>query len=229
MKLEVIAQQAEEAKQAEQFGADRLELVSAINEGGLTPSYGTIKQVLQTINIPVQVMIRPHSYHFHYRSADLAIIYEDIKNVISLGGNRIVFGALTEDNKIDRATLETVLKLHSDLDITFHRAFDEVTDLTEAYHTLRNYKQVKRILTAGGASDCLTGKVKLKQLVSLEKETNGPVIMPGSGLSSTNMREIHQAVGASHYHFGKSVRMKQSYAESFDPISFIRIREKVGE
>ena len=33
MRIEVIVQNAEEAKQAERLGADRLELVSAISEG----------------------------------------------------------------------------------------------------------------------------------------------------------------------------------------------------
>lgn len=69
--IEVIVQNDEEAIEAEKLGADRLELVAAIQEGGLTPSYGTIKQVLHSVRIPVSIMIRPHSYHYVYNQTDL--------------------------------------------------------------------------------------------------------------------------------------------------------------
>ena len=37
--LEIIAMTLEDAKTIEECGADRIELVSALTEGGLTPSY----------------------------------------------------------------------------------------------------------------------------------------------------------------------------------------------
>ena len=73
MLVEVIVQNAEDAIQAERFGADRLELVSAMSEGGLTPSYGAVKGVLNSTKLPVQIMIRPHSYGFQYSEADWEI------------------------------------------------------------------------------------------------------------------------------------------------------------
>ncbi len=228
MKLitEVIVQNAEEARQAEYLGADRLELVSAISVGGLTPSYGTIKQVLQSVKIPVQVMIRPHSYHFHYNDADLAIILEDIKGVLSLGSNRIVFGGLNKDNTIDERALTEIIKLESEVDITFHRAFDKVMAQEAAYHTLLDYKQqVKRILTSGGEVDCEAGKHHLKKLVNLSVRTNGPEILPGSGLGPANIEMIHSVVSATQYHFGKGLRKEKNFAEGFDPEAFSRVKK----
>ncbi|MFB1051742.1 copper homeostasis protein CutC [Paraliobacillus sp. JSM ZJ581] len=224
MEIEVIVQHAEDAKEAELLGADRLELVSAISEGGLTPSYGTIKQVLQQVNIPVQVMIRPHSNHFYYDEADLAIILEDIKNVITLGGNRIVFGALNQDNTINQQALNKIIELAPQLDITFHRAFDQVVSQKDAYRTLVSYSdQVKRILTSGGAATCEQGKNELKQLVKLANELNGPEILAGSGLDAINITEIHSYIGATQYHFGKAVREDSSLAKGFDDDSFLEI------
>ncbi|WP_159887353.1 copper homeostasis protein CutC [Paenibacillus puerhi] len=43
MELEVIATSIEDAKIAEQRGAERIELISGIGEGGVTPSYGFIR------------------------------------------------------------------------------------------------------------------------------------------------------------------------------------------
>ncbi|WP_221565970.1 copper homeostasis protein CutC [Alkalihalobacillus sp. TS-13] len=217
MVLEVIVQNGQEAVQAEKLGADRIELVSAIQEGGLTPSYGTIKQVLESVSIPVQVMIRPHSYHYCYTDGDLKIIREDIRKVLSLGGARIVFGALTKDNRIDEQILDTIIGTYPQLDITFHRAFDEVHSLDEAYESLIKYKMnVKRILTSGGEKSCIEGKWKLRKLVHIAKKMNGPDIMPGAGLTLDNIQGIHETVNANQYHFGKAVRIDQSFRNTFD-------------
>ncbi|HAM80537.1 copper homeostasis protein CutC [Ornithinibacillus bavariensis] len=224
MLLEVIVQTVEEAIEAERLGADRLELVSGIGEGGLTPSYGTIKQVLKSVSIPVQIMIRPHSYHFHYSSSDLDTMYEDVNNIISLGGTGIVFGALHKDNTINEEALKNIIQLSPELDITFHRAFDEVSSQEAAYLILNRFKQnVRRILTSGGKANCEDGKNSLKRLVDLSDRLQGPKILPGSGLTSTNIEWIHQAVGAEQYHFGKSLRTDQSFAKGFDKLAFDKI------
>ncbi|WP_226037861.1 copper homeostasis protein CutC [Aquibacillus saliphilus] len=226
MLIEVIVQNHDEAIKAEKLGADRLELVSAITEGGLTPSYGTIKQVLSKVTIPVQVMIRPHSYHYLYSKADSEIILEDIKKILDLGGNRIVFGALNQDNTVDEETLSKLVSLSSRLDITFHRAFDEVPSQTDAYATLLKYKKnVKRVLTSGGKSNCETGKYQLSELVKLAEQTNGPEIMPGSGLTPSNFESVHQIVNARQYHFGTAMRKEQSFANEFDEQAFVKLRQ----
>ncbi|PAV27606.1 copper homeostasis protein CutC [Virgibacillus profundi] len=226
MIIEVIVQNKEEAMEAERLGADRLELVSAIEEGGLTPSFGTIKQVLGSVSIPVQIMIRPHSYHFEYTESDLDTIYDDIKKVLDLGGTGIVFGALNKDKMINQEVLRDIINISAKLDITFHRAFDEVPSQEKAYHTLLEFKQnVRRILTSGGEADCEAGKYNLKKLVKLSKKYEGPQILPGAGLSGNNIKMIHQTVGADQYHFGKAVRKENSFANGFDEQEFGEIRK----
>ncbi|MBY7141582.1 copper homeostasis protein CutC [Virgibacillus sp. NKC19-3] len=218
MIVEVIVQNQTEAIQAEKLGADRLELVSAISEGGLTPSYGTIKQVLPSVSIPVQVMIRPHSKHFSYDKNDFAMMQDDIKAVLELGGTGIVFGALSEDGTVDEYKLKEVIALAPEMDMTFHRAFDEITDQKAAYRTLMRYSDhVKRILTSGGAPNAQAGMKALHELVKLARNTEGPEILPGGGLSLDNIKSVHQIVGAKQYHFGKAVRMHHSFANMFDP------------
>ncbi len=217
MTIELIVQNEQEAIQAEKLGAARLELVSAIDEGGLTPSFETIKQVLNSVTIPVQVMIRPHSRDFFYSDSEIEKMIENVKNVLNLGGRGIVFGALTKDYTVDEDALKKIIAVSNQLDITFHRAFDEIDDQLSAYKVLTGYnKQVKRILTSGGREDCLMGKHELRKLVELSKEIGGPSILCGGGLTSANIEEIHQTVGASEYHFGSGVRKNGSYAEGFD-------------
>ncbi|HLU23121.1 MAG TPA: copper homeostasis protein CutC [Bacillaceae bacterium] len=228
MLIEVIVQTKEEAVEAEKLGVDRLELVSAISEGGLTPSYGTIKQVLRSVSIPVQIMIRTHSYHFEYTKSELETMYEDIQNVIELGGKGIVFGALHQDKSINQEAIEHIIEIYDQIDITFHRAFDEVLSQEEAYHSLIPFKKnVRRVLTSGGKENCEEGKANLKKLVHLSQEYGGPSIMPGAGLSSVNLKYIHEVVGAEQYHFGKAVRRGQSFANGFDRTVIEKIRNQL--
>ncbi|MEK3888658.1 copper homeostasis protein CutC [Bacillus sp. FSL K6-3431] len=229
MIIEVIIQNELEAIQAEEYGADRLELVSAISEGGLTPSYGTLKRVLRSTQLPVQIMIRPHSYGFLYNDADWEVMKEDISLIRELGGTGIVFGALNSDNTVDEQLLENVINHAPDLDITFHRAFDEVASLETAYKTLTNYKQhVRRILTSGGKASCVDATKELKWLVDQSRLTEGPAILPGSGLSHENLATIHQVVGAGEYHFGSGVRLDKAFNNELSKISMNQIRNTLG-
>jgi copper homeostasis protein len=219
MIIEVITQNVSDSLQAEQLGVDRLELVSAMQEGGLTPSYGVLKHVLSSVSIPVQVMIRPHSYGFVYSDDDWKIIKEDISIIQELGGNRIVFGCITEDGEIDEALLSKVIEHGPELDITFHRAFDEVQSQVESYKTLAKYsKHVKRILTSGGKPKAAQATNELRKLIELSQELSGPIILPGSGVTPENIGIIHNKVGASEYHIGSGVRMDSNFSKALDPV-----------
>ncbi|HLR68027.1 copper homeostasis protein CutC [Virgibacillus alimentarius] len=65
-------------------------------------------------------------------------------------------------------------------------------------------------LYGGGA-----GKEQLAKLVGLSRKLDGPIIMPGSGLTSNNIQDIHEATGACAYHFEKSVRLDRSFVNGF--------------
>lgn len=217
MLLEVIVENAEEAIEAENLGADRLELISAMSEGGLTPSYGTIKNVLASVSIPVCIMVRPHSYYYDYTAGDIEIIREDIRKILYLGGTQVVFGALNKDKTINQQVLEEVIQISPRLEITFHRAFDETPSQTQAYLLLAEYKEsVKQILTSGGQDTWKEGIDELQALVSLSRRLDGPKIMPGSSLNLDNIQDIHAKVKADQYHFGKAVRMDQTFSKGFD-------------
>ena len=205
--IEVIVKNEEEALKAKQYGAQRLELVSALSEGGLTPSYGAIKRTVETANIPVMVMIRPHSRGYVYSQADVNIIKEDIKAAKQLGAAGIVFGCLRENYAIDEKLLEEVLREAEGMEFTFHRAFDRVSDQRAAYLTLCQYgNAVTRILTSGGKELATDAKPQIKELVDLSREKQGPIIMPGSGMTPDNLAEMAEATGAVEFHYGIAFR-----------------------
>ncbi len=209
MKIEVITQNAQETIQAERCGVDRVELVSAMEEGGLTPNGHTLQSVLKSTSIPVHIMVRPHSDHFIYGEEEWKTIKQDLSMIDSLGGRKIVFGCLTAEGTIDETLLKKVIANVPTFEITFHRAFDRVSSQIDAYKTLTAYKTyVKRILTSGGKDTSVEAISQLQTLVQLSKTLNGPTILVGSGLTATNIQFIHQHVRATEYHFGSGVRCK---------------------
>lgn len=94
--LEIIAMTTEDALAIEYYGANRIELVSGLTEGGLTPSFGLIEEVVNKTKISINVIIRPHSNSFNYSDLDLKIILNDIKIIKELGANGIVFGGCVQ-------------------------------------------------------------------------------------------------------------------------------------
>ncbi|MEH7238210.1 copper homeostasis protein CutC [Bacillus sp. JJ1562] len=229
MLIEIIVQNANDAKLAEEYGANRLELVTAMTEGGLTPSYGIIQDVVQAVSIPVHVMVRPHGYSFTYSEDDKRVILEDIKICKELGAAGIVFGSLAENGEIDEAFLEKVIEAAGGMKITFHRAIDEAKDIIEAYKTLQKYSDsIQTVLTSGGAQKALDGVENLKAMLALSREKSSPVIMPGSGLSHNNIVELHQELHATDYHFGSAVRINGKFSEPINGNTIKKIRDLFG-
>ncbi|MBS4206731.1 copper homeostasis protein CutC [Bacillus sp. FJAT-50079] len=223
MKIEIIATTVQEAKVAEANGADRIELITGIAEGGLTPSYGLIKEVVNAVKLPVNVMIRPHSYSFSYSEEDINTMIEDIQIVRELGANGVVLGTLKEDRTIDVNSLEKLLPVAGNLDVTFHRAFDEVDDQEEALEIILRYPQINRILTSGGKANVTEAVDRIKNLVALTVDK--PLhILAGSGLTVDNVDDFVSETGVVEIHFGSGVRME---GKSLRPVDPEKVREIV--
>ncbi|MBF8153395.1 copper homeostasis protein CutC [Exiguobacterium sp. TBG-PICH-001] len=200
--LEIIASTVEEAVAAEQAGADRIELVSALSEGGLTPSYGLIRQVVSTVEIPVHVLVRPHSKSFVYSKSDEETIITDIDLIRELGAAGIVVGSLTADGRVDEGFLGRIIKHKGELSLTFHRAIDSSRDILEAAEVLADFPEVDRILTSGGQATALEGKETIARLI---EEHPDLIILPGSGITLENAETLLEATKASELHVGSAV------------------------
>lgn len=92
--LEVIGTTVQEVKEAALHGADRIELITAFSEGGLTPSLGLVEEAIASVSIPVNVMVRPHSRSFVYDADDRATIVRDIRLLRETGANAMFLARL---------------------------------------------------------------------------------------------------------------------------------------
>lgn len=207
VKIELIAAAIEDAKKIEAYGGDRIELVSALSEGGLTPSYGLMKSVIESVSIPVNVIIRPHSKSFVYRDEEIEMMKQDIRMAKELGANGVVIGALNEQNQICEQSLNRLLEAAKGLEVTFHRAIDELEHPVEGVKILSNYKSISRILTSGGKGSLSKNKEIIRNMILHSGHIK---ILVGGGLNFENVTEIMQVTNAPEYHFGTVVREERS-------------------
>lgn len=218
--LEIIGMTVEDAKMIEYCGADRIELVSALTEGGVTPSFGLIEAVVNSVDIPVNVMIRHHSNSFVYSNEDIKIMIKDIEIVKNIGANGIVLGLLDKSNNIDENNLKLLLRESGNLDVTFHKAIDE-TNCMKSIDILNNHSQITNILTSGGKGNIFDNVDMIKGMI---KKTNNINILLGGGLNFNNINEIREQTNAKDYHFGTAVRVDKN---PFGKIDEVKLKELV--
>lgn len=186
-----------DALEAEKRGTNRIELCDNLSQGGTTPSYGTIKIALSTLKIPVFPIIRPRGGDFCYTPAEIEVIKEDIKVCKSLGAKGVVLGILTADKKIDFKTLAEFMELAKPMEVTFHKAIDELEDPTLVIDDLINLG-VKRILSSGTKPTALEGKDMLNKMI--EKAGDRLTIVVAGKVTKENLPEISSLIPSKEYH-----------------------------
>jgi copper homeostasis protein len=224
MIIEVIATCMADVLAAEEGGADRIELITGISEGGLTPSLALVRNAVRGTSLPVNVMVRPHARSFVYDAEDAAVILEDIGYIRQAGAAGIVFGALTPDGSIDGGLLEAVLEARGEMSVTFHRAFDELEDQLEGLRQLTAYSGVDRILTSGGRLPAPQAVPALRALAQAAEKTSIR-IMGGYGLTLDNAAAFVRETGVKEVHFGSAVRFEGKGVCAVEPARIRRLRE----
>jgi len=187
MIIEFCAESYEYAMKAEKAGADRIELCKDLHLEGLTPDYKSAKRTIDTLNIPVFVLIRPRKGDFMYSDEEFELMKQDILKFKEMGCKGIVSGVLNDDNSIDIKRTKKLVELSRPLEFTFHRAFDVVSDPLEEIENLIRLG-VNRILTSGQKEKAIDGLVLLEQLKRISN--NRILIMPGSGISKNNLKDF---------------------------------------
>lgn len=208
--LEVIATCVDDVRQAVQGGAKRIELLSGLSEGGLTPSSALVRAAVHVAgDVPVMVMIRPHAMSFCYSRSDVEIMMDDVASAQDCGAYGVVCGALTETGEVDLKTMDRLMRHIGPLEVTFHRAIDATPDLVKTVRLIRDYPAVCRVLTSGGKGNIVDNIPVLAAM----KEAAGPAlrIMAGGGVTLGNIERIAAAGVAHEYHVGKMVREDRTY------------------
>ncbi len=202
IRLEICVDSLASALAAESGGADRIELCVAMESGGVTPSSGLIAGVCAKLRIPVHVLVRPRPGGFRYSRDELAIMRRDVLAARELGADGVVIGVLNARGTVDAPAMSGLLRAARPMNVTFHRAFDQIADRGRALGVLADLG-VDRVLTSGGPRTAFAGRARLGELV--ESAGNRIAVMAGGRITLSRVARIVADSGVREVHVGSAV------------------------
>jgi copper homeostasis protein len=208
--LEVCVDSADGLAAAIAGGADRIELCSALELGGLTPSPGLLA-IACNAAVPIYAMIRPRAGNFVFSHAEIDQMRYDIDAVRAAGLAGVALGVSMESGALDAAALSKLTKHADGLGTTLHRAIDLAPDLLEAVDAAIGLR-FQRILSSGGTKTALEGIDGLAAMI--ERAASRVSIMPGSGVNAGNASALLGRLAVTEAHGSCSVAVTESNAKA---------------
>jgi copper homeostasis protein len=195
--VEAAVETLDSALAAERAGADRIELCDNLSEGGTTPDGGLVAAIVERIQLPVFVLIRPRAGDFVYSASEFDVMVRDIELTRTMGIAGIVTGALDASGRVDVKRTRSLVKAAGGLPVTFHRAIDSAADLPVALDDVIE-AGVSRVLTSGGAPTAREGVEAIAAMVLQARERVS--IIAGGGIREHNVRDVIARTGVREVH-----------------------------
>lgn len=201
--LEVIACSVEDAVNAEKGGADRLEVIRAIEHGGYTPPLDLVREIQDSVSLPLRVMLREEACYGLTEVISIeklcCVAYEF--NKIQVDG--VVLGFLRA-GQIDVKLTRKILACSPDLKATFHHAFEDAEDKSAAINAIKYIGQVDRILSHGGTG---LPAQRIEHLGEYAASAGPEIqILAGGRIDVRMIREIRQRTPIREFHIGSAAR-----------------------
>lgn len=195
--LEACVDSVLTSSNAEKNGAHQLELCGRLDLDGLTPDINLVKAVRAEVDIPIKVMLRNRGGDFVYSMEDVFLMKASLAQLLQLDIQGIVFGALHQNNTINKELTQDICELAGDIPVTFHKAIDSCIDILAATAVLKT-TSIRSILTSGGESTAADGALIIKQIIAIA----GPDIdiISAGKITSDNILEIHKSIEGKSYH-----------------------------
>ena len=212
--IEICIGNVQDAIKASEYPIDRIELNSALELGGLSPSQETLKYLKDKINTRICCMVRPRGGDFFYTEEEFAVMLKEAENFLNNKADGIVFGFLNEDDSIDTdRTKQMVELIHSyGKEAIFHKAYDELEDQDEGAGILIDCG-IDRILTSGKAvyPDILKGCERINELN--RKHGERIQFLPGGGVRIENILDVLKISGVKQIHMTSKKENSGNYLE----------------
>jgi copper homeostasis protein len=204
--LEVIVQSVDDARAALAGGADRLEVVRSIGDGGLTPTPALVRAIARESSLPLRVMVRENS-GYSTDARELLILRRAAAEFAAIGVDGIVVGfARSETVALD--DLRNVLDAAPGVKATFHRAFDTLRDPLATIDELVRIERVDRILTSGGDD---TPSARCDRLGSYSARAGSHIqVVAGGGVDEHMLALIRRTGCVREVHVGRAAREQNS-------------------
>jgi copper homeostasis protein len=225
--LEVIAVDAADARAAVAGGADRLELVSAMEHAGFDPSVPTFEAIREAVDVPLRVMIRRREGFSAGGVQGIAELCHVADALLRAGAEEFVLGWLNDDGTVDLEAVRAVLDVLGGAKWTFHKAIDAAPDRDAVYAAIRGLPGLDTVLTSGGFPSSGDGVGVLAAEAVRERALGGPGLLVGGGLKESALAELQKA-GLSAFHVGTAVRADGTWASPVDPDLVRRWRGQIA-
>ncbi len=207
--LEICIDNYEDALIAIDNGADRIETCSRLDQNGLTPTVGLVSQIASYSDIPQRIMIRPRPGNFCYDMHEVLEMVAQIEQFRELDVQGFVFGCLDVFDDIDESALSLITEACEGYGMTFHRAFDSISDQQAALGLLKNY-EIDTVLTSGGAGSAINNIGNLQMLHQWSKDID---ILIGGGVALDNAERLLRHTGGTLLHASLNVDGKKESPE----------------
>ena len=198
MIVEICANSRQSAINAVAGGAMRIELCRQLELGGTTPTEDDIRYCVHELKLRTHVLVRPRAGDFVYTDAEFEQVCRKVELCRQCGAHAVVVGFLTPDGMIDEERTRHVVQLAAPMEVTFHRAFDEMCqDPLEALEAIIRCG-CHRLLTSGCQPNAEAGIPTIRALV---QQARGCIlIMAGAGVTPGTARRIVQETGVPEIH-----------------------------
>ena len=205
--LEACVETLEQCIAAEKRGVGRLELCDRLDLDGTTPAESLIRAVMNSVKIPVRVIIRPRGGIFVCTADEIEQMRKSIILCKSIGVDGVVFGILDKHNELDIAAMLPLIELAKPLNVVIHKAIDLTPDLFASMQKLQTIPGVNAILTSGKSTTALEGAALLRKMcdplkstLNPDNNTNNLSIIVAGRVTYENLSHLHRLIGASQYH-----------------------------
>jgi copper homeostasis protein len=206
--LEIIVCTVEDAVAAERGGANRLEIISHYEVGGLTPSFDLVREVTSTVKIPARVMLRESEPFVVTGESETERLCDAARAFARLPIDGLVLGFLKEAPggcSVDHDLVSRVLACAPNLKATFHRAFEKLPDPTGAISELKRHPQIDCILSRGYGEVWM---VELDRFIEWERAARPEIrMLLGAGINNQDAIKIFcKASTIRAFHVGRAAR-----------------------
>ncbi|HEX2312499.1 MAG TPA: copper homeostasis protein CutC [Thermomonospora sp.] len=218
--LEVIALDADDARAAEEGGADRIEVVADMAADGLTPDPEAVARIRRATALPLRVMLRANA-GFRTTPPELDRLRRAAEDLKEAGADGFVFGFLDAHGHVDLAATGKLAAVAAPLPWTFHRAIDHAADAAQVWRTVCELGgTLDTVLTAGSARGVDAGVDVLVRRAA-GSPGSARMIMAGGGLRRKHVALL-AAAGIGAFHVGSAVRPDGSWDV---PVDAVLVRE----
>ncbi len=205
MIIEACVETLAEAQMAEAGGADQIELCGQLDLDGLTPDMALVRATIQSLSIPVKLMIRPLAGDFVFSEGEVQQMLAEISAFQAVGAERFVIGLATESQKLDLENIRRICARFPKARFTLHKVIDSVQNPLQYIPALNAISNLSSILSSGGAATALAGA---QQILAIDQALQGGKYIIAAGkITAANLSEVKAKIPVRAYHGRRIVKL----------------------